>query len=63
VNEPESLAEPLPEPRHPGYVVKPVEPDDELAHRNNVFGLALFGLVLLLLAGTFLVAFIYLQFT
>jgi hypothetical protein len=44
-------------------VVSPVEPDDELAHRNNVFGLALFGLVLLLLAGTFIVAFIYLEFS
>jgi hypothetical protein len=63
VTEPESLVEPLPEPQHPGYVVSPVEPDDELAHRNNVFGLALFGLVLLLLAGTFIVAFIYLEFS
>jgi hypothetical protein len=61
VSEPEQLVEPLPEPRHPGFVVAPVEPDEELAHRNNVFGLALFGLALLILAGTFLVAFIYLQ--
>jgi hypothetical protein len=60
VTEPE-FVEPLPEPRHPGFVVEPVEPDDELAHRNNVFGLALFGLTLLILAGTFLIAFIYLQ--
>jgi hypothetical protein len=63
VTEPEHLVEPLPEPRHPGFVVEPVEPDDELAHRNNVFGLALFGLTLLILAGTFLIAFIYLQFS
>jgi hypothetical protein len=63
VTEPEQLVEPLPEPRHPGFVVEPVEPDDELAHRNNVFGLALFGLTLLILAGTFLIAFIYLQFS
>jgi hypothetical protein len=63
VTEPEALVEQLPEPQHPGYVVRPVEPDDELAHRNNVFGLALFGLVLLLVAGTFLIAFVYLQFS
>jgi hypothetical protein len=63
VTEPDALVEQLPEPRHPGYVVHPVEPDDELAHRNNVFGLALFGLTLLLVAGTFLIAFVYLQFS
>ena len=63
MSEPETLVEALPEPRHPGLVVKPVEPDDELAHRNNVFGLALFGLVLLVLAGTFLIAFVYLEFS
>ena len=62
MTEHETFVEALPEPRHPGLVVKPVEPDDELAHRNNVFGLALFGLVLLLLAGTFLIAFVYLEF-
>jgi hypothetical protein len=61
VTEPKQLVEPLPEPRHPGFVVEPVEPDAELAHRNNVFGLALFGLVLLILAGTFVIAFIYLE--
>ena len=38
----------------------PVEPDADLAHRNNVVGLALFGLFLLLFAGTWLIAFIYL---
>jgi hypothetical protein len=63
VSDSEQLVEPLPEPQHPGYVVAPVEPDDELAHRNNVFGLALFGLTLLLLGGSFVVAFIYLQFS
>ena len=63
MTEPESFAEPLPEPQHPGDVVTPVEPDDALAHANNVFGLALFGLALLLLAGTFLIAFVYLEFS
>jgi hypothetical protein len=37
-----------------------VEADAELAHRNNVMGLALFGLFLLIFGGTFLIAFIYL---
>ena len=32
----------------------------ELAHRNNILGWALFGLFLLLFAGTVAVAFIYL---
>jgi hypothetical protein len=61
MSDPEQLVEPLPEPHHPGFGVEAVEPDDALAHRNNVFGLALFGLVLLLFAGTFLIALIYLQ--
>jgi hypothetical protein len=54
--------EPFVDPRQPGFTVEPVEPDEELAHRNNVLGLALFGLALLLLAGTFVVAFVYLEF-
>ena len=54
------MTEPVPETRPPDRTTAPVEADRELAHRNNVFGLALFGLALLLLAGTFLIAFIYL---
>jgi hypothetical protein len=54
------VTEPLPETRPPDVVVEPVEAHGELAHRNNVFGLALLGLSLLSLAGTFLIAFIYL---
>jgi hypothetical protein len=54
------VTEPVPETRPPDFKVEPVEPDDELAHRNNVFGLALFGLFLLLLAGTFLIGFVFL---
>ena len=54
------MSEPVEEPRPPEYHVLPVEPDADLAHRNNVVGLALFGLFLLILAGTFLIAFIYL---
>jgi hypothetical protein len=54
------VTEPLPETRPPEVTVEPVEPDRELAHRNNVLGLALFGLFLLLFGGTFVIAFIYL---
>ena len=54
------MTEPVPEIRPPDVVVEPVEPDRELAHRNNVLGIALLGLALLLFAGTFLIAFIYL---
>ena len=54
------MTEPVPERTPPPVTVEPVEPDAELAHRNNVFGLALFGLFLLLFGGTFLIAFVYL---
>jgi hypothetical protein len=54
------MSERVPEPRPPEFHVLPVEPDAELAHKNNVVGLALFGLFLLLFAGTFLIAFVYL---
>jgi hypothetical protein len=51
------------EPRPSDLVPKPVDPVDperELAGRNTRFGLALFGLSLLLFAGVWAVAFIYL---
>ncbi|HEY8192825.1 MAG TPA: hypothetical protein VIF36_02770 [Gaiellaceae bacterium] len=57
------LTEPLEQPPPPEVVpesVDPVEPGDELARKNMLFGLALFGLFLLLFAGVWLVAFIYL---
>ena len=54
------MTEPVPETRPPDVVVQPVEPDQELQHRSNVLGVALLGLSLLLFAGTFLIAFIYL---
>ena len=54
------MTERVAEPRPPEIAVAPVEPDAELARRNNVLGLALFGLFLLLFAGTFLIAFVYL---
>jgi hypothetical protein len=54
------VTEPLPETPQPDFVVEPVEPDAEVEHRNNVLGLALFGLFLLIFGGTFLIAFVYL---
>lgn len=54
------MTEPVTESRPSEVTVLPVEPDRELAHRNNVLGIALLGLSLLIVGGTFLVAFIYL---
>jgi hypothetical protein len=54
------VTEPVPESRPPERTVLPVEPDRELAHRNNVLGVALFGLFLLIFGGTFVIAFVYL---
>jgi hypothetical protein len=57
------LTEPLDEPRPAEVVPEPVDPVDaehELARKNMRFGLALFGLFLLLFAGVWVVAFIYL---
>jgi hypothetical protein len=57
------LTEPVDQPRPSDVVpepVDPVDPERELAGRNTRFGLALFGLSLLLFAGVWAVAFIYL---
>jgi hypothetical protein len=54
------MTEPVPETRPPDVAVPPVEHGDELAHRNNVLGLALLGLFLLIFGGTFVIAFVYL---
>ena len=50
-------SEPVPE------AVDPVEPEDphaELAHKNTTLGWALFGLFVLLSAGTWAIALVYL---
>jgi hypothetical protein len=52
--------EPVEQPVPPRTMQPPVDLVDELAHKNTVTGLALFGLALLLFAGTFLIAFVYL---
>ena len=54
--------EPIEQPIPPRTMQPPVDLGDELAHKNHVTGLALFGLALLLFAGTFLIAFVYLAF-
>jgi hypothetical protein len=57
------LTEPMDDPRPSDEVpepIDPVDPERELARRNARFGLGLFGLFLLLFAGVWLVAFIYL---
>ncbi len=52
--EPPPPAEAVPAP------AEPVDPELEIARRNAVLGWALFGLFLLLFAGTWAVALIYL---
>jgi hypothetical protein len=54
------VTERLPEPMPPQTMEEPVDPDAGLARRNVIFGLALFGFVLLLYGATILVAYVYL---
>ena len=54
------MSEPLPQPPTPRNSYPPVEVDAELARRNAVLGLVLFGLVLLVFGGTIGVALLYL---
>ena len=53
------MNERLPEPMPPQTMHEP-DPDAALARRNVIFGLALFGFVLLLYGATILVAYVYL---
>jgi hypothetical protein len=54
------VTEPLPQPPPPVTVHEPADPEAELARRNMILGLALFGFVLLLFGATILVAYVYL---
>jgi hypothetical protein len=54
------LTEPVHEPLPPRTTVEPVDPSLALARKNMAWGFALFGIFLLLFAGTILVAFAYL---
>jgi hypothetical protein len=52
--------EPLAEPRGPETTYEAIAPDAELARKNNLFGLALFGVFVVLFAGTVGIALVYL---
>jgi hypothetical protein len=54
------LTEPVHEPLPPRTTVEPVDPSLALARKNMAWGFALFGVFLLIFAGTVLVAFAYL---
>jgi hypothetical protein len=51
-----------PEPSPPQAAHQPRDPDQEEARANNLMGLALFGVFVLLFAGTVLVGLLYLAF-
>ena len=54
------MNERLPEPAMPQTLHEPADPEAALARKNMIFGLALFGFVLLLFGATVLVAYVYL---
>jgi hypothetical protein len=54
------MTEPLPQPPPPQTSYPPVEADGDLARKNAVLGLVLFGLCLLVFGGTIGVALLYL---
>jgi hypothetical protein len=55
------MAEPLPEPTQPTVLVEPPDiAQRALAHKNMLWGWALFGLFVALFAGTVGVALVYL---
>jgi hypothetical protein len=56
----EDLVEPLPEPRPPETTQPAIAPDAALSRKNNLWGLALFGVFVLLFAGTIGIALVYL---
>ena len=54
------MTERLPEPPPPRTTHAPADPEAALARKNTLFGLALFGFVVLLFGATILVAYVYL---
>ncbi len=56
------MTERTPEPDVAQTVHEPRDPDLEDAKANNLMGLALFGVFMLLFGGTFVVALLYLAF-
>lgn len=56
------MTEPLPEAPAPRTTHEPADPETELRRKNLIWGLALFGFVVLLFGATILVALVYLAF-
>jgi hypothetical protein len=56
------MAERLPEPPPPQTYYEPVGPTGDVARKNILLGLALFGIALLFAGGAVLVSLIYLHF-
>ncbi len=56
------MTEPAQQPYEPQLAQEPRDPELEDARANNLLGLALFGVFLLLFGGTFVVALLYLAF-
>ena len=54
------MTEPVPQPLPLETMHEPPDPEAALGRKNLIFGLVLFGIFLLLFAGTVLVALIYL---
>jgi hypothetical protein len=54
------MTEPLPEARPPRTLHEPADPELELRRKNMLWGLALFGFVILLFGASILVAIVYL---
>ncbi|MDQ2983641.1 MAG: hypothetical protein M3R70_06930 [Actinomycetota bacterium] len=54
------MSERLPEPQPPRTTYPPVEVDEQLARKNMIWGWSLFALCILIFAGTFAVAYVYL---
>ena len=56
------MTEPAQQPYEPQLAQEPRDPELEDSRANNLLGLALFGVFLLLFGGTFVVALLYLAF-
>jgi hypothetical protein len=56
------VAERLPEPPPPRTTYEPIGPTGEVARKNILLGLVLFGIAILFAAGAVVVSLIYLQF-
>jgi hypothetical protein len=56
------MAERLPETAPPSTTNLPVEPTGEVARKNIMLGLALFGIAVLIAAGAIVVSLVYLHY-